>query len=129
MSDAELLATAHGLGLLDRLHHVLADFQKQESDLSRRLRDRRYTMQRASSEGMEKADRFLAEQTDQAEAAFSEAKARFETIHDRRRSWIKTAANTGIRNVPKRAREEGERWLGELQIAPLRCHAPSANGT
>lgn len=116
MSDADRLGTAHGLALLDRLHEVLAKFKAEESGLARRLRDRRQSAQRASSEGLEHAGRFLAEQAGEAGAAFAAEKARVEAIHARRRSHIKTVANTGIRNVPKRAREQGEKWLGELQM-------------
>jgi len=116
VSEVKQLSTAHGLDLLGRLHEVLSHFKEAEADLQRRLRDRRYTVQRKANEGVEGADRFLADRSRESDELFSEEKRRFEAIHEARRRRIKTVANTGIRNVPKQAREEGERWLGELQM-------------
>ena len=116
MSNADPLAAAHGLEILDRLHGVLSRFKKEEADLGRRLRDRRLAIQRASSEGLENAERHLSEHTKNAETIFAEEKSRVTAVHDRRQSRIKTLANTGVRSAPKRAREEGERWLGGLQM-------------
>ncbi|MGH8046660.1 MAG: FtsK/SpoIIIE domain-containing protein [Chthoniobacterales bacterium] len=116
MSDVKQLGVAHGLDLLDRLHRTLADFKKEEGETARRLRERRYAAERASSEALEGADRVLVDRIADAEADFASAKTHASEIHSRRRTHIRSLVNTGIRNLPRRAREEGERWLGGLQM-------------
>lgn len=115
-SETGQLAASRGLELLDRLHGVLAAFKKEEADLARRLRERQYVAHRIASEGAAAAERTLAGRIEEAEADFASKKQRCEEIHARRASWIQSAANTGLRSIPRRAREEGERWLGELQM-------------
>jgi S-DNA-T family DNA segregation ATPase FtsK/SpoIIIE len=116
VSDVKQLAVANGIDLLDRLHGTLEKFKKEESETLRRLRERRYAGQRSASEALEGADRLLAEQTAAAEETYAAEKARLSEIHDGRRVRIRALVNTGIRNLPRRSREEGERWLGGLQM-------------
>ncbi|MDD5200284.1 MAG: FtsK/SpoIIIE domain-containing protein [Terrimicrobiaceae bacterium] len=110
------LSVVHGLKLLDRLHHALATFSKEEADLARRLRQRHGAILRSRENGIENSDHLLATQTDAAEEAFSEEKRRVAAKHERRRARIRAAAEMTIRSLPRRAQAERERWLGELQM-------------
>jgi len=116
VSEIEKLAARHGLELLGRLHQVLSDFGREEADLARRMRDRRYAAQRRFHDSMEGTDRLLAEQTREIEAMAQTERERVTAVHSRRRSRIRSVSNTGVRGLHMRAQAERERWLGELQM-------------
>jgi DNA segregation ATPase FtsK/SpoIIIE, S-DNA-T family len=117
VSDLKQLAVERGLDLLEQLQEVLAFFKNEETRTERRLRERRQEVRRASEGAMEKADRLLSEGVGEAEGAFDSAKERFVEIHDRREARIGAFVNSGRRNLPRFAKEAGERWLGGLQMS------------
>ncbi len=116
MSSPRDLEVGRGLALLDRLHATLAAFAKEDSELSRRLRDRRSSLRRSGDDKASAAE-VESRSADAAEAEiFSAEKRRLSDLHESRRRRIQTLHRDGLRNLPRLAREERERWLGELQM-------------
>ncbi len=116
MSDVGELEVGRGLERLEDLRATLAAFAKEESGLVRGLRERRYRAERACEEKLADLERRQAVRIEEVEAWFAEEKRRIATTHDERRRRIRRLQNEGLRNLPRLAREERERWLGDLQM-------------
>jgi hypothetical protein len=110
------LEVGRGLERLNRLGRVLTEFAKEEGDLARSERERRYRLHRAGEERLENVERSRVARIDEAEAGFAEAKSRLAARHEARRSRIRRFQQEVTRNIPKLARAEREKWLGDLQM-------------
>jgi hypothetical protein len=61
-------------------------------------------------------ERDLVARNEDHAAFVAREKSRLAAIHDARRARILSRQNDALRHLPKLAREERERWLGELQM-------------
>jgi hypothetical protein len=116
VSDVRELEVGRGMERLEHLRATLAAFASEEAELGRRLRDRRYRLQRACDDRLAEVDRRLADVLAERGAALSEKKRQLTERHDARRLRIRRLQSEGLRNLPKLARLERERWLGDLQM-------------
>src|SRR5450432_196047 len=104
------------LDLLASLKKTAAEFAKKEEQLFRDFRTRRYAATRKHHEAMEKLETEFAAQIGETESHFARENERVEAIYEGRRNWIRRAHNFAIRNLPRRARDAKEKWIGELQM-------------
>ena len=116
MSDLASLSVARGLELLERLQSTVAAFTREEADLARRLRMERYRVETTQTETRERHARDLAARRAAVEETFATTHAYIQARHDQRRARIQSAVTSGLREAPRRGRDERERWLGELQL-------------
>ena len=114
-SDPDLRAS-RGLDLLLTLEEAVAAFVKKEGALTRDFSSRRFGVNRRQQEADEQADARLAAQTAEVEAAAQAEEQRVRAIHESRRARIRRAHEAGLRNLPRRARDVKEGWMGELQM-------------
>jgi len=116
VSDVSELEVGRGLERLNRLGRTLTEFAKEEGELARGERDRRYRLHRAGEERIENVERTRAMRIEEVEAAFAEGKSHLAARHEARRLRIRRYQNEATRNIPRLARAERERWLGDLQM-------------
>ncbi len=114
-------SVARSLELLGTLKQTVAEFGKKETQLTRTIQTRRFASQRKLHEAVEQGDAALAAQNAEVTGQFDRELERVGTVFGRRRERVKGYHALGLRNVPKRARQERENWLGGLQMRQVRA--------
>jgi len=122
------LRANHGLDLLVTLRETASEFAKKESLLIRDFSARRFAANRKHSEAVERSDAKLSTQTAETESLFQNEERRVRSIHESRRARIRRAHDGGLRNLPRRAREVKEGWMGELQMRRFHAQHKQAAG-
>ena len=128
MSNSIDLRVNRSLELLERIVQTGADFVKKEEQLTRSLSNRRYGVVRHSREALEKIESRLADQIASAEAHFSDREATIRAIHESRSERIERAHLVGLRELPRRAQEARERWMGDLQMRQFNADRRKTSG-
>ncbi len=121
MNSEPDLRADHALELLTTLRETVSRYAAKEAALTRAIGARRLAAGRKERETSERTGEDLARETAGAETVFQDEERRVRAIHEERRARIQRAYDAGIRNLPRRAREVKEGWLGELQMR--RFHA------
>ncbi len=122
------LRFAHALELLGRLTKTVADFARQEADLSGVLKAKNYQEIRRYREATHKVDTALAAQITEAESWAAKKSERVQAIHDKRLGRVQRAHGLLLRTLPKRAQDAKGNWLGELQMRQLRAERTHVAG-
>jgi len=115
------LRVSHALALLADLKRTVADFAKKESELVRDLGKQRGTALRKHRDATEKAEARLAAQTAETAEYFQTTGERTRALYESRRERVHRLHTTGLRNLPKRAQEAKQRWMGDLQMRQFRA--------
>ena len=118
----------HALELLGRLTKTVANFARQESELSGVLSAKNYQETRRHREAVHKVDTALAAQIAEAEAGAEKKNGRVQVIHDKRLGRVKRVQGLLMRTLPKRAQDAKGNWLGELQMRQIRGERNHAAG-
>ena len=116
MSNSIDLSVSRSLELLGSLVRTGSDYVKKEDQLARALNSRRFGAVRQYREMLESVGKQLAEQTATVHAHFTERERVVREIHEGRRAHLEKLSSFGLRDIPKRAQEAKERWLGDLQM-------------
>ena len=110
------LKTSRSLELLGQLHHAIDDCAKQEDHLVRDYRSRRYALTQKHDAAVEALENALHKQVTEADEFYTAKETRLRASYENRRKHVQDALKYGSRNLPKRAQEARERWLGKLQM-------------
>lgn len=121
MNSRTDLRVSRALALLGDLKQTTADFAKREEALLRELRTRRGAALRKHRDAMEKVESRQAAETAGTTEHFAATEARIRALYEGRRERVLRLKTTGLRNLPKRAREAKERWMGDLQMRQFRA--------
>ncbi|MDB6137788.1 MAG: ATP-binding protein, partial [Verrucomicrobiaceae bacterium] len=116
MSNDTPLKTSRSLELLGQLHQAIAECAAKEDLLVRDFRSRRYAITQKHDAVVEKLENALNEKVSEADAFFTRKEAVLRASYDKRRRNVQDAVKYGSRNLPRRAQEARERWLGRLQM-------------
>ena len=103
MSNGTDLRFTHATGLLTKLTRTVADFAKQEAELTGSLSTRNYQEIRRHREEAHKVDTALAAQIAEVESVSAKKAERVQAIHDRRLGRVQRAHGLLTRTLPKRA--------------------------
>jgi hypothetical protein len=122
------LRVTHALELLGKLTRTVADFAKQEMDLSGALSAKNYQETRRHREALHKVDTALAAQIAEAESISAKQAERVQAIHDKRLGRVQRAHGLLTRTLPNRAADAKGNWLAELQMRKLRADRALAAG-
>jgi type IV secretory pathway TrbL component len=118
----------HAIELLGKLTKTVAEFARQESELSGVLSAKNYQEMRRHREAVHKVDTALAAQIAEADASAEKKNEYVQAIHDRRLGRVKRAHGLLMRTLPKRAQDAKGNWLGELQMRQLRAERSHVAG-
>ena len=118
----------HALELLGRVTKTVANFARQESELSGVLSTKNYQELRRHREAVHKVDTALAAQIAEAEAGAEKTNGRVQASHDKRLGRVKRAHGLLLRTLPNRAQDAKGNWLGELQMRQIRAERNHAAG-
>jgi len=110
------LRVPHSLELLGSLVRTGADFAKREEQLARGINTRRYGAIRKAREAIEKIEDALAGQIATVEAQSAMHAEAVRSACETRAVRIERAQMVGLREIPKRAQNAKERWMGDLQM-------------
>ena len=121
MSNRPDLRVNRALTLLGALQRTTADFAKHEEALLRDTRSRRGTALRKQRDATEKIENWRATQTAETTEYFAATETRIGALYEGRRERVQRLKTAGLRNLPKRAREAKERWMGDLQMRQFRA--------
>lgn len=121
MSSRVDLRASRSLDLLKRLKQTAADFAKVEEQLYRDLAARRYAVNRKFRDAKEKAETRLSAFAAEAALEFQSVGDHLRSVDEGRRRRVERAHGVRMRNLPKRAHEAKERWMGELQMKQFRA--------
>jgi len=121
VSDRTELRVSRALALLAELKRTVSEFAKQEETLVRDLGKQRGTALRRHRDATEKAEARLAAQTAETAEHFQTTEERTRALYESRRERVQRLRTTGLRNLPKRAQEAKQRWMGELQMRQFRA--------
>ncbi len=116
MSDKTVLKTSRSLELLGQLHQAIDDCAKKEEQLVRDLRSRRYALTQRHEGAAGVVEEALNKQIAKVEEFYTAKEAQLRASYDHRRKAVQDAIKYGSRNLPKRAQEARERFLGRLQM-------------
>jgi ABC-type multidrug transport system fused ATPase/permease subunit len=122
------LRVSRSLELLASLRQTVADFAKREEQLTRDILTRRAATQRKLRDGIEKTEARMTAQLDESEEQFQTEETRIRDIHEKRRARIQRLHTTGIRDLPKRAKEAKGKWMGDLQMRHFRAERAMTAG-
>ena len=128
MSSRTDLRVSRALALLAELRAVLADFAKREDTLLRDLRNRRGTALRKHRDASEKAESRLAARTAETTEFFTSAEDRNRARYKARGERVQKLYTTGLKNLPKRAQQAKQRWMGDLQMKQFRADRKQITG-
>ncbi len=129
MSNGVDLRFTHATELLAKLRRTVADFAKQEAELSGVLSTKNYQEIRRSRDATQKVDAALAAEVGEAESAFAKMAERRQAIHDRRLGRVQRTHGLLTRTLPKRAADAKGNWLADLQMRKLRGDRTFAAGS
>ena len=121
MSNGTDLRFTHATGLLTKLTRTVADFAKQEAELTGSLSTRNYQEIRRHREAAHKVDTALAAQIAEVESVSAKKAERVQAIHDRRLGRVQRAHGLLTRTLPKRAADAKGNWLAKLQMRKLQA--------
>ena len=121
MSSRTDLRVSRALTLLGALQRTAADFAKREELLLHDLRTRRGAAQRKHRDAMEKVESRHAAQVAETTEHFTTTEERIRALYESRRERVQRLKTAGLRNLPKRAQEAKERWMGDLQMRQFRA--------
>lgn len=110
------LNTSHSVELLGRLHRAITECAAKEDVLNRDFRSRRYTLTQKHDAAVEVLEENLNKKVTEADEFFTLKEARVRASYNNRRKHVQDALKYGSRNLPRRAQEARERWLGKLQM-------------
>ncbi|MDB6120109.1 MAG: ATP-binding protein, partial [Verrucomicrobiaceae bacterium] len=117
MSNEDIhLSTSRSVHLLDQLHRAIKECTAKEDQLVRDFRSRRYTLTQKHDAAVEALEDILAKKVTQADDFFTRKEAQIRASYANRSKHVKEAVKYGSRNLPRRAQEARERWLGKLQM-------------
>ncbi|MDB6072890.1 MAG: ftsK 1, partial [Verrucomicrobiaceae bacterium] len=117
MSNEDIhLSTSRSVHLLDQLHRAIKECTAKEDQLVRDFRSRRYTLTQKHDAAVEALEDILAKKVTQADEFFTRKEAQIRASYANRSKHVKEAVKYGSRNLPRRAQEARERWLGKLQM-------------
>jgi len=104
------------LELLRRLDDTVAGFTAEESAIESDMRRRGRAIVRTEQEGIESTDAQQTGRIESLDSILEEEKERVSALHAARRRTIENSRQDALWNLPRRARAERERWLGDLQM-------------
>ncbi|MCE0498541.1 MAG: hypothetical protein LV481_11405 [Methylacidiphilales bacterium] len=116
MSKGIDLCVNRSLELLGNLRQTAAKFAQREEQLARDLKNRRFTTERQAQQAISEAEAGLAAQTAAAEEHFRTEKKRVQSIYERRRNRVQKYRTVNLRDLPRRAQEVKQSWIGNLQM-------------
>lgn len=126
MSSNPDLRVSRSLELLGTLRKTVSDFAKQEDDMGRDLKARRYAIEQKHQGVAERTEAGLSRQFDEARTSFDAEEQRVRTCHNHRRALIERAQLVISRNIPRRAKEARTQWLGTLQMRRFKLERQAA---
>ncbi len=106
--------------LLDTLEKTVASFARREEELTRDLRARQQAVERRRHESSEQAEHRLQSQVADTEAALKAEEDRIRAKYAARRARVERTQKVRLRNLPRRAREARDRWMGSIQAERFR---------
>ncbi|MEI8233705.1 MAG: FtsK/SpoIIIE domain-containing protein [Verrucomicrobiota bacterium] len=110
------LRVSRTLELLAQLRQTGAAFAQREDRLTRDLATRRLAFQRAHREADTDAEAQAAAKIAAAEARFRARTGHVTAVYETRHERIQTFAEATLGNLPTRARQAKESWMGALQM-------------
>ena len=116
MSNDIQLRTSHSIELLGKLHQAIVDSAAKEDQLVRDFRSRRYAINQKHEAAVEVIENALNKKVEEQDARFTKLEVVRRANYERRNKAVKDAIKYGSRNLPRRAQEARERWLGKLQM-------------
>jgi hypothetical protein len=110
------LDIAYAVNLLARLRAAVRDASAREAALTRDFSGRRSQIQRRHREAVHGADEKQAAAREAAEKAAQEEEERVKAVHEGRRARIERIKRDSLRVIQEQARQQRERWQGQLQM-------------
>ncbi len=126
MSSGTDLRFTHATELLAKLTRTVADFARQEAELTAALSVKSRQEIRRHREAAHKVDAALAEHLAGVEAVSAKHADLVQAIHDRRLGRVQRAHGLLSRTLPKRAADAKGNWLAKLQMRKLQADRASA---
>lgn len=109
------LGVNRSLALLARLREVVADFAERERRL-RELTAKRQTAARKHREALARSESTVQTRITETESYYAEEEKRLQNIFEGRRTRIDELRKAALKQLPKHAQREKERYLSDLQL-------------
>ena len=107
---------SRSLELLENLKKTGAAFARREEQLSRDLGARRFAINRAHHEAITAHEGHFSTQAATVTSHFKAAEEKASAVYENRKERIERFYNENIRDLPQRARQAKESWMGNLQM-------------
>lgn len=115
MNRTDLSAT-RSIELLKNLKKTGVECAKQEKQLTRDIDSRLYAANRKYREALDGNQAEFVIKTEETAALFKNQEEQIKGIYETRRIRVQRAYGVIWRSLPKRARDEKQRWMGDLQL-------------
>ncbi|HUB68272.1 MAG TPA: FtsK/SpoIIIE domain-containing protein [Candidatus Methylacidiphilales bacterium] len=116
MSSGTDLRVSRSLELLGNLRQTAAAFAQREEQINRELKGRRLTTDRGSQQAISDAESRHATQAAEIEGRYQKQKKRIQSIYEGRRNRVQKYQAITLKNLPRRAEEVKQSWIGTLQM-------------
>ncbi|HWB61683.1 MAG TPA: FtsK/SpoIIIE domain-containing protein [Chthoniobacteraceae bacterium] len=116
MSKGADLRLNRSLDLLANLKQTVAKFVKREEQIGQELSARRYSTTRKSQDAIRHTESGLQQYTSQMEEAYENTRKHVKGVYETRRARVEKFRANSLRNLPMKAKEVKQRWMGDLQM-------------